>query len=31
MHTATYKRKDAYVDGTVTNCDQTVTAPMTKQ
>ena len=30
MHTATYKRKDEYVDNTVANCDQTVTAPMTK-
>jgi len=31
MHTATYKRRDDYVAGTVTNCDQVVSAPMTKQ
>jgi hypothetical protein len=31
MHTAIYKRKDEYVDGTVANCNQTVTAPLTKE
>ena len=31
MHTATYTRRDTYIDGTVTNCDQMVIAPMTKQ
>lgn len=31
QHDATYTRRDQYEDGTIVNCNQTVTAPLIKQ
>lgn len=31
QHDATYTRKDTFQDGTIVNCNQTVTAPLIKQ